>query len=84
MPTPLAELLFSAAAAVIVVTQALILRSTRRGMRLGPPGSGSLLEWTFAVVPALCLVATLLWTWRVMHPDTVRVEGRAPAIGVSP
>jgi len=83
MPTPIAEFLFWAAAAVIVVAQLLILRSTRRGMKLGPPGSGSAREWTFAIVPALCLVGLLVWTWHSMHAGTVNFQAKAPAAGVN-
>ena len=80
MPTPIAEFLFWAAAAVIVVMQALILRSTRRGMRVGPAGSGSALEWAFAVLPALCLVGLLLLTWRTMHAGVFHFDAKAPAV----
>jgi heme/copper-type cytochrome/quinol oxidase subunit 2 len=83
MPTPIAELLFWAAAAVMAVAQLLILRSTRRGMKLGPPGSGSPLEWAFAIFPALCLIALLVWTWHTMHAGAFNFEVKAPKAGVS-
>jgi hypothetical protein len=83
MPTPIAEFLFWAAAAVILVAQVLILRSTRRGMKVGPPGSGSVLEWAFAVLPAVCLVVLLFWTWHAMHAGTFTFESKAPAAGMS-
>jgi hypothetical protein len=83
MPTPIAEFLFWAAAAVIVVAQVMILRSTRRGMTLGPPGSGSALEWAFAIVPAVCLVGLLYWTWHTMHAGTFNFDAKTPAAGVS-
>ena len=83
MPTPIADFIFWLAAAVIVVAQLLILRSTRRGMKLGPPGSGSALEWAFAIVPALCLAGLLFWTWHTMHAGTFNFQSRAPAAGVS-
>jgi heme/copper-type cytochrome/quinol oxidase subunit 2 len=83
MPTTLAEILFWSAATVIVVAQLLILRSTRRGMKIGPAGSGSPLEWTFAVLPALCLVALLFWTWHTMHAGTFHFESKTPSAGVS-
>jgi hypothetical protein len=82
MPTPIAEFLFWTAAAVIVVAQFFILRSTRRGMKLGPPGSGSLLEWSFAILPAICLAGLLVWTWYTMHAGTFTFDGKAPAAGV--
>jgi heme/copper-type cytochrome/quinol oxidase subunit 2 len=83
MPTPIAEFIFWAAAAVIVVAQLLILRSTRRGMKIGPPGSGSLLEWTFAIAPAICLIGLLFWTWHTMHAGTFHFESKTPPVGVS-
>jgi heme/copper-type cytochrome/quinol oxidase subunit 2 len=83
MPTPIAEFLFWTAAAVIVVAQALILRSTRRGMKIGPPGSGSALEWAFAIVPAICLAGLLVWTWYAMHSGTFTFDAKTPAAGVS-
>jgi heme/copper-type cytochrome/quinol oxidase subunit 2 len=83
MPTPIAEFLFWTAAAVIAVAQALILRSTRRGMKIGPPGSGSALEWTFAIVPAICLAGLLVWTWYAMHSGVFTFDAKTPAAGVS-
>jgi hypothetical protein len=82
MPTPAAEFLFWTAAAIIVVAQFFILRSTRRGMKLGPPGSGSLLEWSFAILPAICLAGLLVWTWYTMHAGTFSFDAKAPAAGV--
>jgi len=81
MPTTLAEILFWSASAVIVVAQFFILRSTRRGMKLGPPGSGSVLEWAFAIVPAICLVGLLVWTWHTMHAGTINFESKVPPAG---
>jgi hypothetical protein len=83
MPTPIAEVLFWAAAAVMAVAQVLILRSTRRGMKLGPPGSASALEWAFAIFPALCLIGLLVWTWHTMHSGAFSFEVKAPKAGVS-
>ena len=83
MPTPLAEFLFWAAAAVIVVAQVFILRSTRRGMKLGPPGSGSVREWAFAIVPAICLAGLLVWTWHSMHAGAVNFQTKTPAAGTN-
>jgi heme/copper-type cytochrome/quinol oxidase subunit 2 len=83
MPTPAADFLFWAATAVIAVTQFFILRSTRRGMKLGPPGSGSALEWTFAILPAICLAVLLFWTWHTMHAGQFTFDARAPGAGVT-
>lgn len=42
---------------------------------------GAALEWTYAIVPAIALALLLLFAWRAMHPDAVRVEGTAPPVG---
>ena len=83
MASSLANFIFWIAAVAIVAAQILILRSTRRGMRLGPPGSGSWLEWTFAVLPVIAVAVLLVFTWRAMHPETFRVDAIAPRIGAS-
>ena len=83
MPTPIADFIFWAATAVIIVAQFFILRSTRRGMKIGPPGSSSMLEGTFAVLPALCLAGLLVWTWHTMHAGTFTFDAKAPIAGVS-
>ena len=74
MASTLADILFWLATAAIVVSQMLILRSTRRGMRAAARRGRSALEWSYAVVPALGLVAVLVWTWRTMHDGTVRFD----------
>ncbi len=89
--TPLADLLFYLVAALIAVSQALILRSTARGMRHGPdaaaepsrtgivPGPrNAALEWTYAIVPAIALALLLVFAWQTMHPAVVQVEGVTP------
>jgi heme/copper-type cytochrome/quinol oxidase subunit 2 len=81
MATTLAEVLFWIAAVFIVLAQALILRSTRRGMRHGPRHGATVLEWGYAVLPAIALALTLVWTWRTMHDATVRFESRPPVAG---
>ena len=68
MSPMISNILFAAAAIVIVVAQGMILRSTRRGMRHGPRDTASLLEWMYAILPAVALVIVLAWTWRTMHP----------------
>jgi hypothetical protein len=78
MPTTIAEILFWTAATVIIVAQFFILRSTRRGMKFGPAGSGSALEWAFAVVPAICLIGLLFWTYHTMHAGTFNFESKVP------
>ena len=79
MATLLADALFWIAAVAILVSQALILRSTRRGMRHGPAGSDSPLEWAFAIGPAVVIVAVLFWTRQAMHPEQVNFRATPPA-----
>jgi hypothetical protein len=81
MATTLSDILFWTAAVFIVLAQALILRSTRRGMRHGPRQGATVLEWGYAVLPGIALALTLVWTWRTMHDATVRFEARPPAAG---
>ena len=76
MATTLAEVLFWIAAVAIGVSQLLILRSTRRGIRASAVPQRSALEWSYAVVPAAALAVVLVWTWRTMHDSTVRFETR--------
>ena len=78
MPTPIAEFLFWAAAAVIVVAQFFILRSTRRGMKIGP--AGIRLGARVGVrrsLPAICLVGLLVWTWHTMHAGTFNFDAQS-------
>ncbi len=86
MATQLAEILFAVIALAIAVSQAFILRSTARGMRhagaAGMSGRHVAREWTYAIVPALALVALLVFSWRAMHPDVIHVEGVAPHVGM--
>lgn len=84
MATSLADLLFYACAGAIVVAQLLILVSTARGIREARSrgvGASIPLEWAYAVVPALALLALIAWTWLAMHPHAVHVEGVAPNVG---
>ena len=83
MASTLANFVFWIAAVAIVLSQIFILRSTRRGMRLGPLGSGSWLEWSYALLPVIVVAVLLVFTWRAMHPDTFRVDAIAPRIGAS-
>ncbi|PHX96875.1 MAG: hypothetical protein CK531_05795 [Gemmatimonadetes bacterium] len=91
MATPLAEILFITIAAVIAVSQWLILRSTARGMQhkaaqsadgVQRGSAGRALEWTYAIVPAIALVFLLGYAWRAMHPTAVEVEGVVPSTGI--
>jgi hypothetical protein len=82
MATTLSEILFWLAVVAIAIAQGFILRSTRRGMRQGPPRGRSALEWSYALVPGIALVLILIWTWHTMHDATLRIEARVPAAGV--
>lgn len=83
MAGPLANILFFIATISIVVAHALIIRSTLRSL----PADGSvnrqrsrMREFVWAVLPAIVLIALLVWTWRAMHPDSMTFQlqpGRA-------
>jgi heme/copper-type cytochrome/quinol oxidase subunit 2 len=79
--TQLADYLFYFVALAILVSQAFILRSTARGMRQGVAvtGNRASLEWAYAVVPAIALVALLWFSWHAMHPESIQVRGVAPS-----
>lgn len=79
MATPLADALFWIAAFAILVAQGAILRSTARAMR-GTAVRSPVLEWCFAVGPAIALVVLLALTWRTMHPEQLRGSGVAPSV----
>ena len=71
LPVTVANLLFWLAAGAVVVAQVMILRSTFRVLRAPPPEAapgapprGRLLEWIFAIGPALALAALLALSWR--------------------
>jgi len=80
--TQLADTLFAVLAIAIVISQAFILRSTARGMRHAGQATRPALEWTYAIVPAIALVALLIFSWSAMHPDVVNVQGVAPQVGL--
>jgi heme/copper-type cytochrome/quinol oxidase subunit 2 len=65
---PLADLLFFAAVTAIVLSHMLIVRSTRRGMLAGAVRASRVSEMVWALLPALMLIALLVWTWFTMHP----------------
>lgn len=78
MATPLADALFWIAALAILVAQAIILRSTKRGMQVAGPVRSPLLEWIFAVGPAIGLIVLLYFTRLAMHPTELQGSGVAP------
>lgn len=82
MATTISDVIFAICAVAIAVSQSFILRSTARGMKHKGSQRGSAgpaLEWTYAVLPALALAALLVFSYRAMHPDTVRVKDIAPS-----
>jgi hypothetical protein len=74
MPSLLAAALFWIAAVSAVVAQVMILRSTRRALRAGG-GRSPVLEWGFAIAPALALGLLLAFSWRAaMRTPVIEVE----------
>ena len=71
MATSISDLIFWICAAAILVAQVMILRSTRRGMIIGPASARTPLEWAFAVGPAVAVILLLIATWRTMHPASI-------------
>ncbi len=63
MTAALTTILFWAALAAALIAQGMILASTRRVLRAAPPRS-LLLEWAFALAPALALAFVLFLSWR--------------------
>jgi hypothetical protein len=68
--------LFWTCAVLIVVSQLMILRSTRRAQRgLGGAARTGALEWAFAIGPAIALAVLLLATWRAAtRPPVMEVR----------
>jgi heme/copper-type cytochrome/quinol oxidase subunit 2 len=85
MATQLADIIFYIVASAILISQAFILRSTARGMVRGVAATGNRtsLEWAYAIVPAIALVALLWFSWKTMHPDTVTLRGVVPGARTS-
>lgn len=80
MPSWFATALFWTAALSVVVAQVMILRSTARALRAlasRPP----LLEWGFAVAPALVLALLLVLTWRAATRPPVMDVRFGPVAG---
>lgn len=76
MPAPLVAALFWIAVVAASVAQVMILRSTARVLRTAAPKRPAL-EWGFAIVPALALVAVLILSWRAtMRPPALRMDVR--------
>ena len=74
MPAVLIAVLFWSATAAVVVAQVMILRSSARVLRAAAP-ERPVLEWTFAVGPALVLALVLFLSWRAtMAPPSVEIE----------
>lgn len=82
LATSLADALFALIAIAIAVSQVFILRSTARGMQNPAAPRRAVLEWTYAVAPALALIALLAFAWLAMHPGAFHVEGITPGVGI--
>lgn len=73
MPASVVALLFWTCAVAAVVAQVMILRSSARVLRRERPAR-PLLEWGFAVGPALVLALVLAIAWRaMMRPPVTEV-----------
>ncbi len=83
MATSVSDLIFWICAAAILAAQVMILRSTRRGMLIGPASARTPLEWAFAVGPAIAVLLLLIATWRTMHPSSIQLHSVPLTNGVS-
>ena len=73
MAGPLADLLFWLAVLATGAANALILRSTMRGMRVVGARVSPAWEWLWALLPIAALAVLLVFTWRAMHPATFQM-----------
>ena len=74
MTSFLAALLLWGAIAAALVAQFMILRSSRRVLRTAA-SRGPLIEWAFAVGPALVLIFVLVLSWRAAtRPGVLRMD----------
>ncbi len=74
MPAPLVAALFWIAVVAVVVSQVMILRSTTRVLRAVTPAR-PVLEWGFAILPAVVLAIVLVLSWRAtMRPTALQVD----------
>jgi heme/copper-type cytochrome/quinol oxidase subunit 2 len=70
--------LFWLAAALVVIAQVMILRSTVRAMRTAASARARRgIEWAYAVVPVLALALVLVATWQAAHQR----DADSPAAG---
>jgi heme/copper-type cytochrome/quinol oxidase subunit 2 len=84
MAGPLADIFFWCGVALTTMAQVFIVRSTMRGMRAATVQMRGAIEWVWAILPILSLVAVFVFTWRAMHPNkltfTVPAERIAPIV----
>lgn len=79
--------LFWLALALVVVSQAMILVSTVRALRSAAAVGGSrparMIEWAYAIVPAVALAVALFATWEAArtHATHAELETRASLMG---
>jgi hypothetical protein len=82
-PLPL-TLLFWLAAALVIMSQIMILRSTVRAMRAAESERARRgIEWAYAIVPAIALVVILGLTWQAtqQHVARLELEARSNQVG---
>ncbi len=69
------SVLFWIATALVLVGQVMILRSTVRAIRGSPSASARrAIEWAYAVVPVIVLVAVLVSTWHASRDRAAQVQ----------
>jgi heme/copper-type cytochrome/quinol oxidase subunit 2 len=77
---PAIPALFWIAIVLVATSQVLILRSTVRAMRAATSAQARRgIEWAYAVVPAVALVAVLVATWGATRQHLTRLELEARA-----
>ncbi|MHB1311962.1 MAG: hypothetical protein ACYC3L_08080 [Gemmatimonadaceae bacterium] len=65
---------FWIAAALVIIAQVMILRSTVRALRAPSAPAGRDIEWAYAVVPAIVLALVLVATWQAAQRREVQVH----------
>jgi len=82
VPASLIASLFWTCALAVVIAQVMILRSSARVLGRARPAR-PLLEWGFAIGPAVVLALVLGLAWRaMMRPPTAEVTLPAPPSGI--
>ena len=84
LPPPALNTLFTPllwlSIALIVLSQAAILRSTVRAMRRAEsPQARRAIEWAYAIVPVVALAVSLVFTWQAASDHALHREMEARA-----